>query len=156
MRHTLERRLWKFYCLPLENQLSNSQVSKEWSVSLVLVHVAYDKCVYVCVYVCMWWVYVCMWWVCGVVVYCPVLSWAEFKSNSGNFFPSDFPSASTSPTSPLSCDWVPGIRWGANSRLFLGLRVPTPLAVRKGLFSFACTAHSACLVHRHPGPTRCA
>ncbi len=27
--------------------------------------------------------------------------------------------------------------------------MPTPLAVRKGLP--ACMAHSACLVHRHPG-----
>ncbi len=47
----------------------------------------------------------------------------------------------TSSTSPPSCDWVPGICWGANSRSFsheiamvqVGLRVPTPLAMRKGL-----------------------
>ncbi len=40
----------------------------------------------------------------------------------------------------------------------VGLQVPTPLAVSKGLFSckfFACTANSACLVHRHPGFARC-
>ncbi len=78
----------------------------------------------------------------------------------------------TSPTSPPSCDWVPGICWGANLRLFLMKQqwsrwdfVPTPLAVRKGLFSceflawlqeLCCTTHSACLVHRHPGSARCA
>ncbi len=56
------------------------------------------------------------------------------------------------PTSPPSCDWGggggvgggggPGICWDANSRPFLmkqqwpsGTSVPTPLAVRKGLFS---------------------
>ncbi len=47
----------------------------------------------------------------------------------------------------------------------VGCKVSTLLAVRKGLFSceflagsrsFTCMAHSACLVHRHPGSARCA
>ncbi len=39
--------LRKFDCLPLENQLSNSQVTKETQVSLVLVYPV-NKCVCVC------------------------------------------------------------------------------------------------------------
>ncbi len=34
-------------------------------------------------------------------------------------FPSDFHLPPTSPTSPPSSDWVPGIYWGASSRPFL-------------------------------------
>ncbi len=52
------------------------------------------------------------------------------------------------PTSPPSCDWVRGIFWGTNSKVSsheiamvqVGLRVPTPLAVRKGLFSYKFVA----------------
>ncbi len=39
---------------------------------------------------------------------------SEFKPNSGNFH-----LPPTSPTSPPSCNWVPSICWGANSRPFL-------------------------------------
>ncbi len=58
------------------------------------------------------------------------------------------------PTSSLSCDWVPGICRGANSRPFLMQQqwsrwdsVPTPLAVRKGLFSceFLARLQELCL-----------
>ncbi len=80
---------------------------------------------------------VCM---CGVVVLCPWLraEVPEFKPHSVIFqLVFHLP-----PSSPPSCDWVPGICWGASSRPFLatamvqvGLRVPTLLAVRKGLFS---------------------
>ncbi len=92
------------------------------------------------------------WYVCGVVV----VSWAHFKPHSGNFphrfFPPPLPP--TSPTSPPSCDCVPGICWGANSRpshetamVQVGLWVPTPLAVRKGLFSckFLARLQELCL-----------
>ncbi len=42
----------------------------------------------------------------------------EFKPNSG-IFHLIFHLPPPSPTSPPSCDWVPGICWGANSRPFL-------------------------------------
>ncbi len=48
---------------------------------------------------------------------------------------------STSPTSPPSCDWGPGICKfkafpHATAMVQVGLQVPTPLAVRKGLFFY--------------------
>ncbi len=106
-------------------------------------------------------------WLCGVVV----VSWAQgLRSPSSSptlaFFHLIFHLPPTSPTSPPSCDWVPGICWGTNSRPFLmnsngpggtsGAHTtyceerPVLLRVR----SFACMAHSACLVHRHLGSAR--
>ncbi len=78
-------------------------------------------CMCMCVCVCVY-MYVCV-YVC-VAVWCSgcVLGSGpqvpEFKPNSG-IFSSDFPSASYQPHHPPSCDWVPGICWGANSRPFL-------------------------------------
>ena len=134
--------------------------STKRSLSCVCVYVCTCVCVRVCMCVC---ACVCA-CVCGAVV-CPWLRvWGpEFK-------PHFISSASTSPT---SYDWVPDICWGANSRSFLikqqrvqvGNRVPTPLAVRKSLFSceflarlqeLCLHAHCACSVHRHPGSARCA
>ncbi len=87
-----------------------------------------DGCVLVCVCVCM---LVC---VCVCVLVCVrvdvVAVWCsgcvlgsgpqvpEFKPNSGIFFHLIFYLPPTSPTSQPSCDWVPGICWGANSRPF--------------------------------------
>ncbi len=58
--------------------------------------------------------------VCGVVV----MSWAQgprswVQAQLKQFFHLIFHLPPTSPTSPPSCDWVPGICWGANSRPFL-------------------------------------
>ncbi len=59
--------------------------------------------------------YVCL---CGVVVVSLAQAGPEvpeFKPNSGNFYlVFHMP-----PTSPPSCDWIPGICWDANSRPFL-------------------------------------
>ncbi len=89
-----------------------------------------DVCVCVCVYVCMWWLH------------------------SGNF-PSDFPSASHQPHQSTQL-WLG--TWhllGYKSKAFshdtamvqVGLRVPTPLAARKGLFSceFLARLQELCL-----------
>ncbi len=68
-----------------------------------------SRCVCVCVSVC-----VC---VCGVVV---VTVWCVVVvSHTQAVFHLVFHLPPTSPTSPLSCDWVPGIYWVANSRPFL-------------------------------------
>ncbi len=61
----------------------------------------------------------------------------------------------TSPTNPSSCDWVPGICWGANSRPFL-MNSNGPGGTSGAHTTCceerpACMAHSACSVHRHPG-----
>ena len=78
----------------------------------------------------------------------------------------------TTPTSPPSCEWVPGVSWGTNHSSFslngsgpggtLGahttccekvagpiLWVPSPFSR-----SLLAQAPSACLVHRHPGSAR--
>ncbi len=76
-------------------------------------------CVYVCVYV-----YVCMYACIYVAIWyssCVLGSGPEVLSSSPTqaIFPSVFHLPPTSPTSPPSCDWGPGICWGANSRPFL-------------------------------------
>ncbi len=121
-------------------------------------------CMYICMYVCMYvyvfvHMYVCV-CVCVVALWCSGSvcgSGPEGLSSSPTLaiFPLVFCLPPTSPTSPPSCDWVPGICWGANSRPFLvntamiqmGFRVPTPLAVRKGLFSceFLARLQELCL-----------
>ncbi len=93
-------------------------------------------------------VYVCVCVVCMVAVWCSgcVLGSGpevpEFKPNSGNL-PSDFPSASHQPHQSTQL-WLGtwhllGCKFKAFSHetamVQVGLRVPTPLAVRKGLFS---------------------
>ncbi len=94
---------------------------------------------------------------CGVVV----VSWAQgLKVLSSSPTQATFPSGlfhlpPTSPTSPPSCDWGPGICWGAKFKAIshatamvqVGLRVPTPLAVRKGMFSceFLAWLQALCL-----------
>ncbi len=106
-------------------------------------------CVYVCVCVCIY-VCVCVWCSgCGGCVVCSgcVLGSGpeglEFKPHTQAAFHLVFHLPPTSPRSPPSCDWVPGIYWVANSRPFLmkqqwsrwDFRVPTSLAVRTGLCS---------------------
>ncbi len=59
-------------------------------------------------------------WLCGVVV----VSWAQgprswVQAELRQFFHLIFHLPPTSPTGPPSCDWVPGICWGANSRPYL-------------------------------------
>ncbi len=120
----------------------------------------FSVCVCVCVCVC-----TNVWWLCGVVV----VSWAQGQLRH---FPSDFPSASYQPHQQST---QLAVIWGtwyllrckfkafshATAMLQVGLRVPTPLAVRKGLFSCEflaqlqelCLHGSQCLLsaQRHPG-----
>ncbi len=114
--------------------------------------------------------------VCGVAVWCSgcVLGSGpevpEFKPHLGNF-PSGFPSSPPAPPVhpavigdlaiagvqiqglfPCSSNGPGGTlgthTTGCEERPVL-LRVPSPASR-----SFACMAHSACLVHRHPGSAR--
>ncbi len=141
------------------------------SVCSVCMCVQWCMCVHVvqCVYVCvcvhvMQCVYIC------VCVWCSgVPEILEFKPNSG-IFHLIFHLPPTSPTSPPSCDWGTWHLLGCKFKAFshatamvqVGLWIPTPLAVRKGLFSCEFLARlqelclSASLVHRHPGSARCA
>ncbi len=127
----------------------------------VCVHVV--QCVYVCavvyvvqcVCVCMWCsVCMCVCAVC-VCVWCSgVPEILEFKPNSG-IFHLIFHLPPTSPTSPPSCDWGTWHLLGCKFKAFshatamvqVGLWIPTPLAVRKGLFSceFLARLQEICL-----------
>ena len=89
---------------------------------------------------------------------CSGLRALRFQAQLRQFFNLIFHLPPTSHISPPSCDWVlnsngPGGTSGAHSTCCeerpVLLRVPT------GSRSFACTAHSACLVHRRPGSARC-
>ncbi len=99
-------------------------------------------CVYVCVYVCM---YVCMYvCICARMV---AVWYSGCVLGSGPEVLSSSPTQATfrlvfhlPPTSPPSCDWhLLGCKFKAFSHatamVQVGLRVPTPLAVMKGLFS---------------------
>ena len=74
--------------------------------------------VYVCMYVCM---YVCVW---GLVVKWFV-HWAHDPWVMGSspttrrwILSNLLPLPPTTPTSPPSCEWVPGVSWGANHSSF--------------------------------------
>ncbi len=123
-----------------------------------------------CVWVCVWCVCVCVsvsvvaMWCSG----CVLGSGPEVLSSSPNQAIFDLIFLPLPPTSPPSCDWVPGICWNGNLKAFLmqqqwsrwDFECPHHLLWGKACSpvssrSFACTAHSACLVHRHPGSARC-
>ncbi len=88
------------------------------------------KCVYVrvcvCTSVCV--LCVCLWCSGCVLGSGPVVP--EFKP-LWQFFHLVF---HLPPTSPPSCDWVPGIRWGANSRPFL-------MQQQRSRWDFECPHH---------------
>ncbi len=112
-----------------------------------------NECVCVCmrvyVYMCL-----CEWWLWGVVVVSGLRS--PSSSPTQAIFHLIFHLPPTSPTSPPSCDCV--YTWhllGCKFKAFshetamvqVGLRVPTPLAVRKGLFpcDFLARLQELCL-----------
>ncbi len=70
-----------------------------------------------CACACMYSMCMYVWWLCGVVV----VSLAQgLRSTSSSPTQAIFHLVfHLPPTSPPSCDWVPGICWGANARPFL-------------------------------------
>ena len=95
-----------------------------WCMCVCLLQVC--ECVCVCVCVCVY-VCVCMW------LYPWLMAWApRVQASLRQFFPSSFPSTSHQPHQSTQL-WLG--TWYFHETAPGGISVPTPLAVRKGLFS---------------------
>ncbi len=115
----------------------------------------------------MYFVWVIEWWLCGVVV----VSLAQgLRSQISSPTLEIFHLPPTSPTSPPRDLAFAGVQiqglfsWNSNGpggtsgahTTCCEERPVLPTISQPGSRSFACMAHSACLVHRHPGSARCA